>query len=70
MDKKSFELKDKVLKDNLQDYFLKYPNDYRKIEKHEDNNIIEALILGRLRHDKAKRLFFELLNRHLEEWWD
>lgn len=70
LDKKSFELKDKVIKNNLQDYFLKYPNGYRKIEKHEDNDVIEALTLGKFRHDKAKRLFFELLNRHLEEWWD
>lgn len=63
------QLLEKANKNELKQYLNKYPNHYRKIDKGDDD-LLNALNLGRLRHEKAKRLFFELLNRHLEEWWD
>ena len=65
----SFQLLEKFNKNNLKTYLNKYPNQYRRIDKTNDD-VLNALILGRLRHEKAKRLLFELLNRHVEEWWN
>ena len=29
-----------------------------------------ALYMGRSNHERAKRLLFDTLNKHIENWWD
>ena len=67
----------------LQDFFKKYPNDFKKAHKIAiarynripDNipdipDITIALIMSKVRHEKAKRVLFKLLEYNIERWWD
>lgn len=70
-----FEMKTVNLRDDLDHYFAKYPLlknraikelDYQK--NPSDYSI--AIFMGKVQHDRAKRLIFELLNRNIEKWWE
>lgn len=65
------ELKGNIVRDDLKDYFKKYPNDYRRVsEEHKVEDIHAALIIGMNRHKRANRLLFTLIERNIEQWWD
>ncbi len=70
-----------ILEDNLDEYLNKYPTWRRRAIEHikknkdrytSDHNDIElqALIMGKLRHDKARKLFFDIIQEKIESWWD
>ena len=68
-----YEMKSTLISDNLDDYFKKYPLTYKKILKTmgEDSSRTRiALYMGHERHAKAKRLLFNVLNKHIENWWN
>lgn len=70
-----FEVKTKNVRDDLDEYFSKYPllknravnHEYYKKEPSSENL---AISMGFVQHEKAKRLIFELLNRNVEKWWE
>lgn len=59
------------VKDNLHIYLKKYPNDYRRAGcKVEYSNQKNAILIGVYRHNKAKRILFNLFETKLETWWN
>jgi hypothetical protein len=62
-----------IIEDNLDGYFKKYPLIYKrvvaKLGSDSDRTLI-ALYMGRKNHERAKRLLFNILNEHIENWWD
>ena len=71
----SFEMKTVNLRNDLDQYFAKYPLLKNRATNHpfyqknpSDNSL--GMSMGKVQHDRAKRLIFELLNRNVEKWWE
>jgi len=68
-----YELKSEMIEDKLDNYFIKYPLIYKqminKLGHPEDRRHI-AIHMGCKNHERAKRLLFNILNKHIENWWD
>ena len=75
----------RLKKENLNDFFKKYPLVYKKIvtnKKHQifkiDNEDLTsydvksriALNIGRYNHERAKKLLFKVLSENIERWWN
>lgn len=62
-----------IIEDNLDSYFKKYPLTYKrviaKLGSNSDRSQI-ALYIGKENHERAKRLLFNILNKHIENWWE
>ena len=70
-----FEVKTKNLRDDLDEYFAKYPllknrAVNHKIYKENPSSARLAMAMGFVQHERAKRLIFELLNRNIDKWWE
>ena len=70
-----YEMKQKVLEDNLDEYFKKYPLTYKQAFNHhyyqdEPTREVLAMAMSDIRHKKAHRIIFELLNQNLPKWWE
>jgi hypothetical protein len=70
-----FEMKIENLRDDLDQYFAKYPLLKKralnhKIYKENSSSVSLAMAMGFVQHERAKRLIFELLNRHIDKWWE
>jgi hypothetical protein len=68
-----YEMKSEVIDDKLDDYFKKYPLVYKRVVKKLDDDSSRtriALYMGHEQHAKAKRLLFNVLNKHIENWWN
>jgi hypothetical protein len=69
----------KLLEENFDDYFKKYPLIYKRVlngEGHfgrdgrrEDKQII-AMNMSHINHDRARKLLFKIMEEHIERWWD
>jgi len=75
----------RLKKENLNDFFKKYPLVYKKIvtnKKHQifkiDNEDLTsydvksriALNIGRYNHERARKLLFKILSENIESWWN
>lgn len=66
--------------DRLDEFFNKYPRQVtlakiyiaNRLRQPEDldNRTLVAIIVSHLRHEKANRLAFKILEEHLSNWWD
>ena len=70
-----FEMKTVNLRDDLDQYFAKYPLLKNRATKHSyyrtnPSAASLGISMGMVQHDRAKRLIFELLNRNIEKWWE
>lgn len=79
---KTYSMEVETLEDNLDSYFVKYPLDYRRtikwFNKHErdfnlndpDNRRFFALMMSKIRQDKANSLLWKIINDRIQRWWD
>ena len=70
-----YNMKSEILKDDLDEYFQKYPLLKKQAEQHRfykqnPDRVTLAISMGIMQHDKAKRLIFELMKRNVEKWWE
>jgi len=70
-----YEMKIKNLRDDLDEYFTKYPLLKNRATKHKiyqsnPSSVRLAMAMGFVQHERAKGLIFELLNRHVDKWWE
>jgi hypothetical protein len=70
-----YNMKSEILKDDLDEYFQKYPLLKKQAEQHRfykqnPDRATLAISMGFIQHERAKRLIFELLNRHVDKWWE
>lgn len=60
-------------KNNAQEYFKKYPNDYRRLsseDKKERSEFSKALIISTNRQQRALNLLFEFIKHNIQRWGD
>ena len=69
----------KLLEENFDDYFKKYPLIYKRVlngegvfnrEGREDDKQIIAINIGHINHERARKLLFKLMEQNIEKWWD
>jgi hypothetical protein len=69
----------RLLEENFDDYFKKYPLIHKRVldgegafnrEGREDNKQIIAMNIGRINHDRARKLLFKIMEENIERWWD
>ena len=70
-----YEMEIKNLRDDLDQYFAKYPLLKKRAVNHEiykgqPSSTRLAMAMGFVQHERAKRLIFELLNRNVDKWWE
>jgi hypothetical protein len=65
------------LRNDLDQYLNKYPNDVRRAFKStylkdikEPTNKQISIVVSRLREDRAKTLLFQIMERNIFRWWD
>ena len=71
-----FEWNSKPTKNELETYISMYPHAHRrlmqdkKLGNYKDKEYSIALGMGIIRHRKAKKLLFRILEERVESWWD
>ena len=69
----------KLMEENFDDFFKKYPLMYKKVlngegvfsrEGREDDKQIIAMSIAHLNHNRARKLLFKLMEQNIERWWD
>ena len=71
----------RLLEENFDEYFLKYPRIYDRVmkgegvfaldgEDHEDIKQKIAMNIGHINHERARKLLFKIMEHHIERWWD
>ena len=75
----------RLKKENLNDFFKKYPLVYKKIITDKKYHIFKmdnddltsydvksriALNIGRYNHERARKLLFKVLSENIESWWN
>jgi hypothetical protein len=71
----------RLLEENFDDYFFKYPRVYDKVMKGEgvfsldgenDEDIKQriAMNIGHINHERARKLLFKIMEQNIERWWD
>lgn len=68
-----YEIKSKIINDKFDNYFVKYPLIYKKVINKlgpDCSRTRIAIHMSHENHERAKRLLFNLLSRHIENWWN
>lgn len=69
----------RILEENFDVYFKKYPLIYKRVlngegvfnrEGREDDKQRIAMNIARINHDRARKLLFKTMEQHIERWWD
>jgi hypothetical protein len=69
----------KLLKENFDDYFSKYPLIYKRVlngegpidrKGREDDKQLIAMNIGYINHDRVRKLLFKIMEENIEGWWD
>lgn len=71
----------KIVEENFNDYFTKYPLVYKRVMNGEgpfnfdgkDSNGINlriAMNIAHINHKRAKKLLFNIMEQNIEGWWD
>ena len=67
----------RLLEENFDDYFKKYPLIYKRVlngegifdrEGREDDKQIIAMNIGHINHDRARKLLFKIMEENIEIW--
>lgn len=69
----------RLLEENFDEYFKKYPLIYKRVlngegvfgrEGREDDKQVIAMNIGHINHDRARKLLFKIMEQNIERWWD
>ncbi len=81
-DKKDlFSMEETMIYENFDEYFKKYPLQYKKAlngelnrftreEDESKNKKIYAMEIAQENHNRCRRLLFKILESNIEKWWD
>ena len=84
-DLSGYYMETRLKKENLNDFFKKYPLVYKKIITNKKYHIFKmdnedltsyevksriALNIGRYNHERARKLLFKILSENIERWWN
>ena len=73
-----------LVAERFDEYFLKYPSDYRRVVSNQSNQVFRfgndlndpenkqriAMNMSMVRQERARKLLFKLLEHNIEKWWD
>jgi hypothetical protein len=70
------QLRIEELEENFDNYFVKYPNIYKRVintkksifKKDEKSGI--AMNMAHINHERAIKLLFNIMEKNIERWWD
>jgi len=68
-----YEMKSEIVSENFDNYFKKYGSTYKKVVKKYGETLPKnslALRMSNMNHQKAKKLLFNILEKHIESWWE
>jgi hypothetical protein len=74
-----YQFESRIVEENFDDYFIKYPLIYKRVMKgegpfslkdREDKKEVIASNIEYINHNRAKKLLFKIMERHIERWWD
>jgi hypothetical protein len=70
-----YSMEEEITRDDTQDYIKKYPRTYKQVTNHswykdDISPTMIPMIMGDIRHEKAKRLLYTLMERNVEKWWE
>jgi hypothetical protein len=75
-----FEMKSTLVSENFDDYFKKYPRQYKKVLSGEINRTQKnpnekdkhtiALEISIENHERCNKLIFKILQENIQRWWD
>lgn len=69
----------RLIRENFDDYFKKYPLIYKRVlngegvfnlEGREEDKQIIAMNIGHINHERARKLLFKIMEENIERWWD
>jgi hypothetical protein len=72
----NYEMKSKVLHEDFDSYFAKYPRIHKQVMEMENppfrNNekMGIAINIAHINHKRAKKLLFNIMEENIEKWWD
>jgi hypothetical protein len=77
---KYFTIDDTLISENFQEYFNKYPLQYKRVVSGEINRFkrsidekddkLIAMEIAHENQERCKKLIFKIMNEHIERWWD
>jgi hypothetical protein len=68
----SYNIEEKLIQDNLEEYFKKYPRVYNQVVsegKHTESKRI-AMEISYRNQQRAKKLLFKVIEENIDRWWD
>jgi hypothetical protein len=75
----TFKWKSKLVSDNLQEYFAKYPLIYKRVlngegpydmKGREGDKQIIAMNIAQINQDRSHKLLFKIMEQNIKRWWD
>jgi hypothetical protein len=77
---KWFEMHDELLSENLDDYFAKYPRQYKRVMARQTNWVgneiditdkkIVAMTIAHENQERCHKLLFRIMEQNIRRWWD
>lgn len=79
--KKWYTMEDTLISENLDEYFEKYPRQYKRVLSGEvnrfkrdiediNNKKVIAMEIAHENQERSRKLLFKILEQHIEYWWD
>jgi hypothetical protein len=83
--KQWFEMKDTMLSENYDEYFAKYPRQYKRVLNGKDtlsqylekDEVIDptdkrkiAMFIAHENQERSRKLLFKIMEQNIERWWD
>ena len=78
--KKWFRMEDTLISERFDEYFAKYPRQYKKViageiniyrrPNGEDDKKLIAMEIANENHLRCRRLIFKIMESEIEKWWD
>jgi len=67
---KYFTMESTVTRDDLIDYFYKYRNQHKLIDKADKDNHHIAIEIARNNQERSRKLLFNIMEENIDSWWD
>jgi len=64
-----YTMENTLIEDNLDEYFAKYPKQYKKYANENERWVI-AFKIAQHNQDRSRKLLFKIMEEHIEGWWD
>lgn len=68
--KKWYTIENTLIEDNLDEYFAKYPRQYKKHISSEDERWVIAFKIAKHNQDRSRKLLFKIIEQNIGGWWD